>query len=148
MKRLPLLLVTMLFSLLFVSSALAADGKDLAKLDEEWSKAAVSKDIDKIASYYAEDTTVYPPNMPMVSGRADAKKAWAGMLADPTMSLSWKTVHAEVEGDIGYTTGTYEASFKVDGKPMSEKGKYVCIWKKQKDGSWKAFHDIWNSDAK
>jgi ketosteroid isomerase-like protein len=31
---------------------------------------------------------------------------------------------------------------------VSEKGKYVCMWKKQKDGTWKAIHDIWNSDAK
>jgi ketosteroid isomerase-like protein len=52
-------------------------------------------------------------------------------------------------GDLGFTTGTYEDSFKgTDGKMVSEKGKYVCMWKKQKDGTWKAIHDIWNSDAK
>ena len=147
MKRLSLV-VTALLSLLFVTSALAADAKDLVKLDEEWSKAASTKDVDKIGSFYAEDAMVYPPNMPLVSGRADAKKAWAGMLADPGMSISWKATHAEMHGDMGFTAGTYEASFKVDGKPMSEKGKYLCIWKKQKDGSWKAAQDIWNSDSK
>ncbi len=146
MKRVSLLLV---LSLLFVFNAIASDAaKNLAKLDDEWSKAAAAKDIDKVSSFYAEDAMVYPPNAPVVSGRAEAKKAWAAMLADPSMSLSWKTTHSEVQGDLGFTSGTYEASFKVDGKPMTEKGKYLCVWKKQKDGSWKAAHDIWNSDAK
>lgn len=35
-----------------------------------------------------------------------------------------------------------------DGKLVSEKGKYVTAWKKQKDGTWKAIHDMWNSDAR
>ena len=33
-----------------------------------------------------------------------------------------------------------------DGTQVSEKGKYVTAWKKQKDGTWKAIHDIWNAD--
>ncbi len=52
-------------------------------------------------------------------------------------------------GDLGLTAGTYEASFKgPDGRQVSEKGKYVCTWRKQKGGTWKAIHDIWNADAK
>jgi ketosteroid isomerase-like protein len=84
-------------------------------------------------------------------GRAAAKKVWAAYFADPSFTISWKTVHAGMSksGDLGFTTGTYEDSYKApDGKVVTEKGKYVCIWKKQKDGSWKAIHDIWNSDSK
>ena len=128
-----------------------ADAKALTKLDEEWSKTAATKDAEKIASFYAEDAMAYPPNEPIAVGRAGAKKLWATMLALPEVSISWKTAHAEAaaSGDLGYTTGTYEVSSKgADGKPAVEKGKYVCTWKKQKDGSWKAIHDIWNSDAK
>ena len=40
------------------------------------------------------------------------------------------------------------AGMRVDGKQVSEKGKYVCTWRKQKGGTWKAIHDIWNADAK
>jgi ketosteroid isomerase-like protein len=52
-------------------------------------------------------------------------------------------------GDLGFTAGTYEDSFKgPDGKLVNEKGKYVCTWRKEKDGTWKAIHDIWNTDSK
>ena len=135
--------------------ALAADmdanAKALAKLDDDWSKAAATRDADRVASFYAEDAIAYPPQEPVAIGRTAAKKVWAAYFADKTFTISWKTVHAEVakSGDLGYTTGTYESSFKgPDGKLVSEKGKYLCNWRKQKDGTWKAVHDMWNSDAK
>lgn len=138
-----------------VVPAFAADmdakAKALAKVDEDWSKAAATKDADRVASFYAADAIVYPPNEPMAIGRAAAKKLWASYFADASFSISWKAVHAGVSktGDLGFTAGTYEDSFKgPDGKLVSEKGKYVTTWKKQKDGTWKATHDIWNSDAK
>ena len=125
--------------------------KALTRLDDDWSKAAATRDADRMASFYAEDAIAYPPNEPIAIGRAAAKKVWASYFADPTFSISWKTVHAGVStsGDLGFTAGTYENSFKgPDGKLVKEKGKYVCTWRKEKDGTWKAIHDIWNSDSK
>ena len=123
--------------------------RELAKLDDAWSAAAVKKDVDLIASYYADDAIAYPPNEPAAIGRAAARKVWAAYFAEPTFELSWKTLHAEVNGDIGFTAGTYKDSFKgSDGKVVVETGKYLCVWKKGKDGKWKAIHDMWNSDTK
>lgn len=129
----------------------SAKAKMLIKLDDDWSAAAGRRDVDRVASFYAEDAIAYPPGEPVAVGRAAAKKVWAAYFADPTFSISWKTVHAEVakSGDLGYTTGTYEASYKgPDGKPVAEKGKYLCTWKLQGDGTWKAIHDMWNTDAR
>lgn len=123
--------------------------KALAKLDEEWSAAAATRDAEVVAAFYAEDAIAYPPNEPAAKGRAAAKKVWAAYFADPSFKISWKTHHAEVNGDLGFTAGTYEDSSKgPDGKQVSAKGKYLCVWKKQKDGTWKAVHDMWNGDAK
>ena len=126
-----------------------ANAKALAQLDDDWSKAAATRDADRVASFYADDAIAYPPNEPAAVGRPAAKKVWAAYFADPTYSISWKTVHAGASGDLGFTAGTYEDSFKgPDGKLVQGKGKYLCTWRKQKDGTWKAIHDIWNTDAK
>jgi len=126
-----------------------ANANALAQLDDDWSKAAATRDADRVASFYADDAIAYPPNEPAAVGRPAAKKVWAAYFADPSYSISWKTVHAGVSGDLGFTAGTYEDSFKgPDGKLVQGKGKYVCTWRKQKDGTWKAIHDIWNTDAK
>lgn len=129
----------------------AALAKMLTRLDDDWSKVAATKDAERVASYYAIDAIAYPPNEPVAIGRSAAKKVWAAYFADPSLSISWKTVHAGVSasGDLGFTAGTYEVSFKgSDGKPVTERGKYLCNWKKGKDGTWKAIHDMWNGDSK
>ena len=132
---------------LALSAHIAANARDLAKLDEDWSKAAGAKDVERVASFYAEDAVAYPPGAPAAVGKAAAKKVWAAYFADPSFAISWKTQHAEVTGDLGYTSGTSETSFKgADGKIVTEKGKFLCVWRKQKDGSWKAVHDMWNAD--
>ena len=145
-------LLSLLIPIFWATSAVAHitdDAKPLAKLDDEWSAAAGTRDAKRVAAFYADDAIVYPPNMPMATGRAQAEKVWAGAFADPSYRLAWKTTHAEVSGGFGYTSGTFEESFKgPDGKTVKGTGKYLCVWKKQGDGSWKALHDMWNSDAK
>jgi ketosteroid isomerase-like protein len=50
-------------------------------------------------------------------------------------------------GELGYTSGTYDFSMKdASGKIISDKGKYVTVWKKQADGTWKVLLDTYNSD--
>jgi uncharacterized protein (TIGR02246 family) len=128
---------------------MSAEAKALAKRVDDWSAAAATGDAKRVASFYADDAIAYPPNQPVAIGRAAAEKVWAAYFAAPTYKLSWKTTHAEVTGALGYTTGTYEDSFKgPDGKTVYGKGKYVCVWKKQSDGTWKAVHDMWNTNSK
>lgn len=128
-----------------------AEAKALVQLDDDWAKAAARRDVDRVTSFYAEDAIAYPPSQPMAIGKAAARKVWADYLCDSSFTISWKTAHSGVakSGDLGFTTGTYEDSYKgPDGKMVNETGKYVCIWKKQADGSWKAIHDTWNTDSK
>lgn len=147
--------VAVAFATLPNYAALAAGvdtgAKMLSKLDDDWSKAAVAKDTDRVLSFYAVDAIVYPPNAPVAVGRDAAKQVWAGYFAAPDFAISWTTMHAGMSksGDLGFTAGTYQDSYTgADGKPVKETGKYLCEWKKQKDGSWKAIHDMWNSDTK
>jgi uncharacterized protein (TIGR02246 family) len=113
-----------------------------------WSKAAASRDTATVGSYYADDAVVLPPNAPLVTGKDAAQKAWSAMLI-PGNSVQWTPVKVAVSssGDMAYDRGTYTASMTgADGKVMSDTGKYLCVWKKQADGSWKAIEDSWNSD--
>ncbi|MBL8747270.1 MAG: DUF4440 domain-containing protein [Phycisphaerae bacterium] len=137
------------------SSALAADmdaaANVLAKLDDDWSAAAATRDAEKVAAFYADDCFAYPPNEPAVHGREKAQQVWAAYFAEPSLPISWKTLHAEVarSGELGFTAGTYDLSVKgPDGNMITEKGKYLCTWARQKDGSWKAVHDMWNADSR
>jgi len=127
----------------------SADEATLKNLDAEWSKAAGAKDVDKTASYYSDDALVLPPNMPAINGKQGARAMWQGMFSVPGFGGGWKVSKVEVarSGDLAYVTGTYELSeTDAKGKPMTDKGKYLEVWKKQADGTWKCVVDMFNSD--
>src|SRR5207247_4651726 len=132
----------------------AADTKSaieqaLRDLDAKWSAAAGAKDVDKTVSYYAEDAMVMPPNAAAATTKEAIRSAWKEMLTTPGSAISWKATKVEVAkaGDLAYVSGTYEETMTdASGKPVNDRGKYVEIFKKQADGTWKVVADIWNSD--
>ena len=154
MKTKPLFLsgCIALLSFAFVGTATAGDTKieqDLRDLDAKWSAAAGAKDIDKTVSYYSEDAIVMPPNAPSATTRETIRSAWKEMLTSPGAAIRWKATKVEVakSGDLAYVSGTYEETMTdASGKPVKDHGKYVEIFKKQADGTWKVVSDIWNSD--
>ena len=115
----------------------------LMAADRSWSESV--KDLDKFASFVASDATFYPPGMPVVKGQAAVREAFKQMSSAPGFDLQWSASKAEVGagGDVGYTTGTYQAA----QAGASEQGKYVTVWKKQPDGQWKVVEDIFNADT-
>ena len=154
MKRKPLLLCSRfaLLSFVFVGTTSAADTKieqTLRDLDAQWSAAAGAKDLDKTVSYYAESAVVMPPNAPSAKTRETIRSAWKEMLTTPGAAIRWKATKVEVakSGDLAYVSGTYEeTTTDASGKPVKDRGKYVEVWEKQADGTWKVVADIWNSD--
>lgn len=127
----------------------AADEATLRNLDTEWSKAAGAKDVDKTISYYSDDALIMPSNSPVLQGKAAARAMWQGMFSMPGFGGGWKPTKVEVarSGDLAYVTGTYEINeTDPNGKPKTDKGKYLEVWKKQTDGSWKCVADMFNTD--
>jgi len=95
--------------------------------------------------YYTETAVVNPPNAEPIRGR-EAIISW--LQSFPPFS-NFKVEQAEVGGvgDFAYVYGTYSMVITLpDSMPVQDKGKYLEVWKRQRDGSWKVTFDIFNSD--
>jgi uncharacterized protein (TIGR02246 family) len=126
----------------------AADESAIRDLDAQWSKTAAANDVDGTVSYYSDDASVLPPNAPIATGKQAIQAVWASLLR-PGVSVSWQSTNVEVSrsGDLAYAMGVYQETLKNSrGKPVTDHGKYVEVWKKQTDGKWKTVADIFNSD--
>jgi len=120
----------------------------LMDADKAWSQTTT--DVEKVMSYFAADASMSPQGMPIAEGHDAIKKAITGMMAMPGFTLTWEATKADVgaSGDLGYTVGAYMLTVNdAAGTPVTEKGKYVTVWKKQPDGQWKVVQDIFNADA-
>jgi ketosteroid isomerase-like protein len=127
----------------------AADEAAIRKADMDWANAAQSKQLDAWVAYYSDDAMVLPANEKLATGKEAIRKTIGDLLGAPGFSVKWQTAKVEVarSGDIGYSQGTYELTMNdPKGNPVTDYGKYVEVWKKQPDGSWKCAVDIFNSD--
>lgn len=127
----------------------AADETAIRSASADWSKAAQAKDLDKSTAFFADDGIAMYPKMPILEGKDAIHKGWQQMLGAPGPGLSFATSGVEVarSGDIAWEHGKYEfATADKKGIVSIEKGKYVTVWKKQPDGSWKVAADIDNAD--
>jgi len=120
----------------------------LRDLDAKWSAAIGAKDLDTAMSYYAAGAIVLPPNKAVATTKEAIRAAWKEDI-DTMVSGGWKATKVEVakSGDTAWISGTYDWVAKdPSGKSVTDKGKYLEVWAKQADGSWKCTADCWNSD--
>jgi ketosteroid isomerase-like protein len=113
-----------------------------------FSTGMMKGDTASINSVYADDAVILPPNAKAARGRTALSQMHAGMISGVSFpAVELKSEDLIVSGDYGIETGTYRMTIQPkQGKPMSDVGKFVSIWKKQPDGSWKMIRDIFNSD--
>jgi ketosteroid isomerase-like protein len=115
----------------------------LLRTDQAFAAQALKTDAaDAFREFLAPEGVQLPPVGAPVLGR----EAVAARMRTELI-LSWKPMHAEVaqSSDLGWSWGTYEVHARENpGGPALAVGKYVNIWRRQPDGSWKVIADIGN----
>lgn len=96
--------------------------------------------------YYTADAVFMPPNMAEIRG---AENIGNWMATYPSIrNTKFTIVEVNGSGDVAYVHATYEMDVTPPGMTVAlhDKGKYLEIWKKQEDGTWKVTRAIFNSD--
>jgi ketosteroid isomerase-like protein len=104
-------------------------------------KSAESGAPEAFYTYMSETGVQLPPAGDPIQGRAAIRANMTGS----NYKLVWQPQIAEVSlsGDLGWTWGEWQ---RLDsGGHQSARGRYVNIWKKQADGSWRVRLDMGNS---
>jgi ketosteroid isomerase-like protein len=113
-------------------------------------RAFGKRDAVQSASMYAPDATLMLTNAPSVKG-AEIGPLLKEMMVDPNFTMTFHTAKVEAprSGEFGYTRGTYTMTMtdSKSNKILRESGKYLTVYARQADGSWKIVDDINNPDA-
>ncbi len=131
-----------------VGASLTLRAQDAARAaieagNKKFVAAFAKQDAAGVAAAYSPDANAFPPNAPIIKGRAGIQKMWQDVIASGIASLSLATTEVESAGNIAYESGTYEMKTK-DGK-VADRGKYCVVWKKV-NGQWMLHRDIWSTD--
>jgi len=99
-----------------------------------------------LASLYTEDAKLLPPNSEMITGREGIEAFWGGGLQMGIKDATLTTVEVLGMGDMVCEIGKVELVIQPEGQEaIADTGKYLVIWKKTSDGTWKLHVDIWNT---
>ncbi len=117
--------------------------------DAAWSQAFSARDTTAAVAAVESTGSVAAPNAPIATGSQAIRALFEGFYALPAMTIHWEpaAVEAARSGELGYSRGAYQLTYNdAKGKPVTDQGKYVSVWRKQADGTWKVVVDEFNSD--
>ena len=126
-----------------------SDEAEIRALDAAWGTAATAKDLDAVVGFYAGDGSLVWPGAPAAHGTAAIRDCWQTLMdTTPGLALRFDAERIVVSGDATLASDFGKVSFghDVDGKPVTEVGKYVVVWRKEA-GAWKVLYDSYNMDA-
>lgn len=115
--------------------------ESLIAVDREFSKFSKERGMNAaFLKFISEDGVMLRSNSMPIVGKNAVSNLFSG--DDSGFTLTWEPLYADIakSGEIGYTYGTYELTLQ-EGV---QKGTYVSIWKKDKDGNWKFVLDSGN----
>lgn len=122
--------------------------EDIAGIEatsQAWMEAVSAGDWAALSATYTEDAVLLPPNEPAVPGRSDIE-AWFEALP-PVSDFNLETVEIEGLGDVAFVRGSYTLTMTHEGMDaVADTGKYIEVRRKQADGSWLIYRDIFSSN--
>jgi uncharacterized protein (TIGR02246 family) len=148
MRIIPLILCTVLVAgCAQQPGSTEADVEAVTAAFVEYSAAAAAGDIDRMLAGYADDAISMPPDMPPRAG-IDAMRASMQEYVDLyTFELTTEVEEVQVAGDIAYALASWSEILtpKGEGEVTEMQGKWIVIFQRQPDGSWKNWREMWST---
>jgi ketosteroid isomerase-like protein len=114
----------------------------LLELEARFSQAVAEGGGKAFVSWFADDAVTLNNGKPATLGRGAiaASATWS----PKEYSLTWVAQGAQMgpSNDMGFTWGHYEGrSTDKNGQAIMTTGRYITVWKKLPDGTWKVAMD-------
>lgn len=124
--------------------------QNIEELSNTMEKAMINNDQNILIALYADDAISMPSYSPMVKGKNAIEQMGKKDMEMGTKYKSFDTKTTDFFGDgkYAYQIGTYTINFSTSKMPdIKDHGKYLTVWEKQGDNTWKIKVETWNSDV-
>jgi uncharacterized protein (TIGR02246 family) len=116
----------------------------VAGLKAEMVRAFEQGDATRAASLYEPGARLLPPGAPVIPGEDAVLDFFQMRFAAGSDGGELETVRLDEYGDVAVEEGRYG---RRAGEQVLDSGKYLAVFRRQPDGTWRWVTDMWNSDA-
>jgi len=111
-------------------------------------QAVSAGDVEAEVSRFTEDGIYMWPDAPSIEGHRALREWFEERFARVEARIEKETKEIEICGDWAFERGTYVARIrpKSSGTVRTVRGKYINIFRRQPDGSWRIGRRIRNRD--
>lgn len=129
-----------------ISSAEDSEEQAIHMAYKAWVKAANEKNIAKWSVFLADDPYFVPADSHPLTSAEEVIEYYKRLFSDSLFSLDCEQEKVEVadSGDMAWARGRCNATFTgPDGKKASGTSRWVKVWIKHLDGSWRGRVNMW-----
>jgi ketosteroid isomerase-like protein len=111
---------------------------------EQCAAAFTAGEYERGLTMFSNDALLMPPNSPPLS-IYEARSLYQAMFTDNTMQITAEAVEVVVSGDLAVLRASYDETLTPvgEGEPTFMSGPWLIALRKQSDGSWKGWHNMW-----
>ena len=124
----------------------AADIRTIKEAEILWARNWSIRDVDRILAHYSEDAIWMGPHFPFANGREAIRELVQRLIEDGSFSVTFEAAHVDAarSGELAYSQGVYTLTVTdpVSKQPVTDKGSYLRLYRKESNGIWRVFQEI------
>jgi len=125
-----------------------ADVAAIRRTTAELLAAVNASDVTRVSAVWATNGILMPPHRPLVQGGAAIREYFRSLFLRGRFRFQFTSSNIEVAGDAAFERVSYTVTaWPANGLgPVEDAGKGLHVYRRQPDGAWNLYCDIWNSD--
>ena len=115
------------------------------KYDDTYS----SGDLDGFVALFTDDAVQMPNDAPIIVGKNEIRSRAKEGFANNTFKLTDTIEDIKVSGNWAYVRGNFTniTTPKDGGTNVTQEGKWIAVYQRQSNGTWKLYSEIWNHNV-
>lgn len=102
-----------------------------------------------VDDFYDESAQLLASGVATVRGRDSIRRFWRDAPDAGLVALTLETREVQVSGELAYEVGAFFRTLRPHhGAPFQEIGKYMVVYRRGGDGTWRAVAEMFNTDSR
>lgn len=119
--------------------------KSIEEACAKYSQAIREGNVAGVVDIYTADATILPPDAGIVKGKQAIGEFYNKLLQMGMKDIVFTILEVGGNGGTAYEIGKTKVLIQPEGQAaIQDSTKYLVIWKRQADGTWKVHADIYN----